>query len=208
MNHKIGRNDFCSCGSGKKYKKCCLMNELSSSSKTSPLDFKWRQLRNLEGTIIDHHLLPFATRELPEEIMGLVFGGFLPEYLSKAEDQESLFQQFFIPWFLFNWVPHYDLELKDFDFLKTIAENYLHSHENHLNSEEKRFIKAMTKSYYSYYSVLDVEFEKSFVVKDILLGTTHTVKERQGTHYIKPGHIVFGRILTIDNQSIFIVAPK
>ena len=25
MNMKIGRNDFCPCGSGKKYKKCCLL---------------------------------------------------------------------------------------------------------------------------------------------------------------------------------------
>ncbi|MBP9521733.1 MAG: SEC-C domain-containing protein [Enterococcus sp.] len=24
MAHKIGRNDPCPCGSGKKYKKCCL----------------------------------------------------------------------------------------------------------------------------------------------------------------------------------------
>jgi len=24
MNHRIGRNDSCPCGSGKKYKKCCL----------------------------------------------------------------------------------------------------------------------------------------------------------------------------------------
>lgn len=25
--HKVGRNDPCPCGSGKKYKKCCLLNE-------------------------------------------------------------------------------------------------------------------------------------------------------------------------------------
>jgi len=27
MNHRIGRNDPCPCGSGKKYKKCCLGRE-------------------------------------------------------------------------------------------------------------------------------------------------------------------------------------
>ena len=26
MNHKIGRNDPCPCGSGKKYKKCCMQS--------------------------------------------------------------------------------------------------------------------------------------------------------------------------------------
>ena len=28
MNNKIGRNDPCPCGSGKKYKKCCMDNKL------------------------------------------------------------------------------------------------------------------------------------------------------------------------------------
>ena len=27
MNHKIGRNALCPCGSGKKYKNCCLLKE-------------------------------------------------------------------------------------------------------------------------------------------------------------------------------------
>jgi hypothetical protein len=28
MNSKIGRNDPCPCGSGKKYKKCCMQNSM------------------------------------------------------------------------------------------------------------------------------------------------------------------------------------
>jgi len=27
IEHKIGRNDYCPCGSGKKYKRCCLLRE-------------------------------------------------------------------------------------------------------------------------------------------------------------------------------------
>lgn len=34
MNQKIGRNDFCPCGSGKKYKTCCLSKQSSRSPKT------------------------------------------------------------------------------------------------------------------------------------------------------------------------------
>jgi hypothetical protein len=29
MSHRIGQNDPCSCGSGKKYKKCCLGSKVS-----------------------------------------------------------------------------------------------------------------------------------------------------------------------------------
>lgn len=37
MNKKVGRNDPCSCGSGKKYKNCCLLKE---NRKSSPLKIK------------------------------------------------------------------------------------------------------------------------------------------------------------------------
>ena len=37
MNKKIGRNDPCPCGSGKKYKQCCLSGDL----KRKPLTAKW-----------------------------------------------------------------------------------------------------------------------------------------------------------------------
>lgn len=32
MNQKVGRNDPCPCGSGKKYKQCCLLKEAPKST--------------------------------------------------------------------------------------------------------------------------------------------------------------------------------
>jgi uncharacterized protein len=42
MNQKVGRNDPCTCGSGKKYKNCCL-NKVSVSDKmrSHKLKAKW-----------------------------------------------------------------------------------------------------------------------------------------------------------------------
>ena len=34
MSNKIGRNELCPCGSGKKYKKCCISNSSSKSPTT------------------------------------------------------------------------------------------------------------------------------------------------------------------------------
>lgn len=39
MNQKIGRNDPCPCGSGKKYKQCCLLKGISSPKPK--LKAKW-----------------------------------------------------------------------------------------------------------------------------------------------------------------------
>lgn len=39
MNQKIGRNDPCPCGSGKKYKNCCLLKGVSSPK--TKIKAKW-----------------------------------------------------------------------------------------------------------------------------------------------------------------------
>ncbi|MBA2648850.1 MAG: SEC-C domain-containing protein [Legionella sp.] len=205
MTEKIGRNDECPCGSGKKYKKCC-----SVTTTAKILDLSWQTLRQTEGRIVDHHLMPYVMDTLPASILKTAIDDLFPEELPNSIDGEHFFHQFMTPWVLFNWLPEEDDDfgLTNFDVKQSIAINYLKHHQSKLNSKEKRFIEEMDKTHYSFYSILEVEFEKSIIVKDILLGTTHSIKERQGTHYLKRGDIVFSRILTLDNQSIFIgMAP-
>lgn len=205
---KIGRNDLCSCGSGKKYKKCCMAAEVYSPANIIDVDFKWQQLRQCEGTVVDHHLTPYVMKELPEDVIHLALADFFPDDLPEEQDGEVLFHQFFMPWFLFNWVPWDNFNVRQLQPSQTLAQNYLNLHGNRLRNNEKRFIEAISQSYYSYYSILDVQIEKSLLVKDILLGTQHTIKERQGTRHLKRGDIVFSRILTLDDQSLFIgMAP-
>jgi hypothetical protein len=40
MDEKVGRNDLCPCGSGKKYKQCCLLNIKPPATKRK-LTAKW-----------------------------------------------------------------------------------------------------------------------------------------------------------------------
>jgi hypothetical protein len=49
MTEKIKRNDPCPCGSGKKYKKCCM----DKATTTKMIDFAWNRLRKTEGEVID-----------------------------------------------------------------------------------------------------------------------------------------------------------
>ena len=55
MGIKLGRNEPCFCGRGKKYKKCCILQEATDTRK-EVADFQWRKLRKLEGIIFDKHL--------------------------------------------------------------------------------------------------------------------------------------------------------
>ena len=185
-----------------------MKTETSSSSNVVEVDFKWRQLRKLEGAVINNHLVPYAIEELPEGVIKRALADCFPEDLPEGIDERILLDHFFQPWLLFNWVPSHDFGLKRFDGEKTIAHNYLKAHGTRLSNQETLFIEAMEKSYYSFYSILQVEMEKSLLVKDILLGTTHMLKEREGTYQLKRGDIVFTRILTLEGQSISIgMAP-
>lgn len=41
MNTKIGRNDPCPCGSGKKYKSCCMLKEKKHPVGRQKITAKW-----------------------------------------------------------------------------------------------------------------------------------------------------------------------
>jgi len=205
MTNKTSRNDTCAGGSGIKYKKCCLNKQ---SSEAEVLDYAWSKLRQTEGIVVDKHLIPYICQELPKEAIKTALEGFCFEGVPEKIDEELLFKNFFIPWLLFNWLPSSDFGIAQFDSEKTLAQNYVKNCKSKLNSIETHFINSMADTYYSFYNVLDVEFEKSLLVKDIMLETTHTIKEKQGTRTLKRGDAVFSRILTLDDQSIFVgMAP-
>jgi len=143
MSHKIGPNETCPCGSGKKYKKCCQATVLASERHFTSVDVKWSQLRQLEGTVIDKHLIPYVMRELPEDILDLALEEFLPEYLPDSLDAEIFFHQLFLPWFLFNWIGYDDVELEQFNPEQTVAQNYFSFYKDRLTSQEKRFFEAI-----------------------------------------------------------------
>jgi hypothetical protein len=177
-------------------------------STSSVLDFQWRKLRKLEGAVVDNHLAGYLMKNIPKEAMQLVIEDCFPEDLSEFLDYELLFNHFILPWSLFNWLPFDDFGIKNFSPDETLAQNYLRLHRTNLSNEEQRFIEAMNTTYYSFYAVLEVEENNWLLVKDILLKTTHSVKERKGTHFLNRGDIIYSRILTLDEQSIFVgMAP-
>lgn len=201
MTDKIGRSDSCTCGSGKKYKKCC---GRSSTEIYTNEDFQWRKLRQVEMTLVNKKLCSYVTEELSPDIFKAALADFFLEDLPETLDKRYLFDHFFIPWFLFSWKPSKKKDFPSFNSELTVSQNYLMTHPNRLSNLEKRFIDSIEGKYYSFYSIIDVIPEQALVVRDIFLETTHTVKEREGTHTLKRGDIVFGRLLTFEEQTIFI----
>ncbi|MBW1730634.1 MAG: SEC-C domain-containing protein [Deltaproteobacteria bacterium] len=192
---KIGRNDPCPCGSGKKYKKCCL------NKQQPPEDLLYRRLSDTYNKLVDR-LLDFADRVYGPEAMGVALGEFLFwEEKDSLEEALSQYAPAFIPWFLFNW--SYDpedcpIEL-DAPAFSTIAQTYAAEMGPKLETLEKRLIEASVGRPFSFYEVVSSNPGFSFRLKDILTGKHYDVTEKMGSEGTRPGDILFARIIPIDH---------
>jgi hypothetical protein len=203
---------LCSCGGGKKFKKCCINkaedNSKVSSSGNKPVfeiaDFSWRKIRQTEGEIIDNFLLPYINKLKPR-IIESAFRDFISDLeVPSSKETEAIWDNGFIPWLLFNWLPVKDINIGN-DYLeqgKPIAIQYLEKNPDNLSKYQQKFIKAICNAHYSFYKVIEVVRDRSVTLKDLMLDKEITVKEKQGTYYLKSGAIIYTRILGLEGENI------
>jgi len=98
---KAGRNNPCPCGSGKKYKHCCLARD----SVPTGAEFLWRKLKQLNEGLITR-LLDTAIETFGKEAIHEAWDEFmLWEEDAPGFDPESPHVQVFWPWFYHHWLP-------------------------------------------------------------------------------------------------------
>ena len=99
-----GRNDPCPCGSGKKYKHCCL--NAANSTADSPEMLTWRRIRRaldgLPNTMLRFAVETFGPTALEEAWEEFVMNTDL-EY--SEFDPKTPHIQLFMPWFFHCWSP-------------------------------------------------------------------------------------------------------
>lgn len=137
----------------------------------------FESFKRLEKSVIDGHLMPYVFERGIQKVMKECFLGFLKGGYPNAKMEETMFEEFFIPWFLFDWKEG------------SIARSYLR--------EQKKafFIKAVLKSHYSFYRVLSTEEEGIVHIQDLFLMTNHFVKAKG--LFLERGDIVFTRIVSL-----------
>lgn len=205
METKTGRNAPCPCGSGKKYKKCCMLRQA-----TTPDELDYRRLSEVYDRLFDR-LVQHAERVFGQAAVSLALHEFWlwPDEEEEAElDAERLERNMplFWPWFLFNW--EYDpledeIEL-DGPSERTVAELYAQEQGPKLDSFERRFIEAVNRKPYTFYEALEVEPGRRILLQDVLSGSRISVHERAGSHHVKPSDIVFGRAVIIDGIGMIV----
>jgi hypothetical protein len=200
MNKKIERNTLCPCGSGKKFKKCCMADDRIVVS-----DMGWQKIRETEGKLVELFLRPWVVSVAPDLIKHAWDDFWFGEAdLLPKELHESIAIQLFEDWFLFNWKPHdlKNMRLTEIEEGFPVALQYLQKKGHTLNEYEKRFIKEICQTHFSFYVVIDVTAGKSITLKDIFLKSTVIAKELKASNILKTGDIIFARVLSIDEHSI------
>ncbi|HEV8490961.1 MAG TPA: SEC-C metal-binding domain-containing protein, partial [Candidatus Angelobacter sp.] len=112
---KFGRNDLCSCGSGKKYKNCCLASTVSADSLWSSVNTASQKLTSL--------LMDFAKRfasDLEDAWEDFHFG----EPDTGYRDARNM-DEIFMPYFLYRWHDPVEPERGDTRQPGTIATSFL-----------------------------------------------------------------------------------
>ncbi len=99
---KTGRNDPCPCGSGKKYKQCCLKTQQAQPGD----DFLWRRIRRaIEGS--PAQLASFGSSHFGQEAMLEAWDEFMP-FDDEPFAPDTPHMTIFMPWFFFDWLPDPD----------------------------------------------------------------------------------------------------
>lgn len=195
---EVGRNHPCPCGSGKKYKKCCLLKESGpvpapaaepGPRKPPAPDPVFRRLRE--------SLSRYAEREISRKDFLRATGIFwniepqeplmLPERASRDEGQ-------FHDWFI------NDYRTADG---KTILERFCDRRLGTLSAEEKRLAESLLKSCLSIYEVRDVREGEGLTIRDVFTGETMDVEEVSGSYMVVKWDLIQVRIYRMDGVCRF-----
>jgi hypothetical protein len=198
---KIGRNEPCPCGSGKKYKKCCAMKEVEPDpSQTEEMEtgtFFDEYLRLLEGISLYYQLLLKSDKDRNE----------LRKIIKESEKQfrpgkeDGVNDSLYMPWLFF--------DLRFGKSGKTVCERFLTSDLiKALRDPGPTLIRSMSESYSTFYELAGLS-ESEIRFRE--LGTdkewnVHRVNEPEGAEVLR-GDIWYVRFVGPPEDAYIFSAP-
>ena len=193
-NGKVGRNDLCPCGSGRKYKRCCLEPQAASHSF-------WALQRDAS-----HHLtqdmLSFAEDKLGEQI-DAAWEDFNMTDLPVPFDRYPGEQQIFMPYFLFHWDPHRPRSGRGASRSGGVVTRWYELEKaGKLSEMERLLLEQATTQPLSFFEVLCSEAGERIRLRDILVGGETEVVERSASRMLQTGDILYGQIWDLQRLSI------
>ena len=186
----LGRNVLCHCGSGRKYKRCCLAKDAAAKAPIRLRAFTQGERADasslLEAALFDR-ASPFRADSAFGEIE------FFGEEFARvdAADQERAVSQQpcasgFGAWLAFDR-PVYDGH--------TVCRMLLDSPNAKVGPGEREYLERMTRSRMGVYEVRDVRRDQGLTLFDLWTNQAHEVSERLGTHSLVRYDVLGARLM-------------
>jgi hypothetical protein len=195
-----GRNEPCPCGSGRKFKHCCLRAHDEESGQRV-------RLRSAEGVLVPA-LFSYAAQEFGEEFFDEAWDEFflwndVPDDVERSKELGTTFD----PFFVFAFVPDSaEDELPAGWPTEPVALHFLHHEVESAPQFHREFIEQACKSPASFFVVEAVTVGRSLNIKDILTGRRFHVLEQSASQTLTVGDLTFTRVITVGGASILIGA--
>lgn len=177
-----GRNDYCPCGSGRKYKKCC--------GRDGPAP----DPNEVAGRL--HEL----DRALVERISRFGKVHFHPEFravLDASPDpklQRQPYAQLVLP------LVAYVAPFGD----GTLLDRFLAREAASLDPRERDWLDANRRAWLSVWEILSIDPERSMRIRDLLTGEERTIIERMGTRGMRPRLGLLARVVDSGGISLMV----
>ena len=155
---KVGRNAPCPCGSGRKYKRCCLPDE--------------QALNRLYPLLIDltEEMTHFAEQRYGERIVDQAWLDFWEEEPPEHWEESELFD-LFIGWFSFHWIPedHRESETDILPCPGTLAAQVLESGWK-LEPASRQLLAAARQEPLAFWEIESTDGQGRAGLRDLVLG--------------------------------------
>jgi hypothetical protein len=192
---KVGRNDLCPCGSGKKYKRCCLLNQPISQDRL------WTRQRAASDDLT-RDMMRFAARKFGTQI-DEAWQDFNMSDLPEASVDRSTEDQIFMPYFLFHWDP---LALSRrrgaLGNGGVVLRWYMLERATRLTEMERMFLHQATTQPVSFHEVLENKPGVGMTLRDVMIGSESHVVERSASGMLRPGDIVYAQVWNLTGLAI------
>lgn len=182
---KIGRNDPCPCGSGRKHKHCCLASQAA-------IDSLWARQHEESGRLAGE-MMQFAVREFGE-LAREAWKDFNMSDYPKPLDEAGEECRIFMPYYLFQWDPERSPRRKKACWDGMVARSYVEKESKRFTEMDWLFIEQATTQPVSFYEVLRSDPGRGMAVRDVLTGEETEVMERTASQTARPGDILYAQI--------------
>ena len=197
-----GRNDSCSCGSGRKFKHCCL-------AKQDAADAARLRVRAAESRVVPA-ILDYALATWGDPLVAHAWEDFwFYDDVSEDMPAEPEFDAMFPAWFTLGFVPDPECPERTPDWpLEPLGLHWLASLGGEVEAMDRAFVLQACRSPFSVFAVEQATPGQSVDVKDILTERSFHTGELTASRSLRIGDILFSRVVTVDEVSLlFGTAP-